>query len=186
MPFLLFLVYPLAELYTYYIFAVRYSFSEALLMTLTSGLLGLFLMLVQGRAVLMQLQSMLVQQKLPSKSLLHRGVLIFSGFCFFLPGLINDVIGILCILPGIRHLLVFLVLAKLSKAMARGAVFKNVFVFSGGMGRGGPAAGQGPWGAGQGPWGAGSTGFGHGPREEREATVVDITPKEISHKNRSE
>lgn len=178
MPFLLFLIYPLAELYTYYVFAVRYSFSEALLITLTSGLLGLFLMLVQGRAVLIELQSLLVQQKLPSKNLLHRGVLMFSGFCFFIPGLLNDVVGILCILPGIRHMVVFLVLGKLSKAMARGAVFKNVFVFSGGMnpggmGRGGHSAGHGP-------------GFGRGPREERDATVVDITPKEVTHKTRSE
>jgi hypothetical protein len=67
--------------------------------------------------------------------------------------------------------------------MARGAVFKNVFVFSGGMNLGGMGRRA---GSGTGPWGAGPAGFDHGPREERDATVVDISPKEISHKNRSE
>jgi UPF0716 protein FxsA len=157
MPFLLLIVFPVLELYGYYRFALAFSFWDAILIAMSSGVLGLFIMLTQGRAALLQLQRALQMGQVPSSRIMHRVLMAFGGFLIFMPGLFSDVLGILLILPGLRHLIVFLFKVKLTKFLSRG----NFRVFSGGFGAAGGFSRAGD--------------FPQEPPQEREAQVIDIT-----------
>jgi UPF0716 protein FxsA len=161
---LLFVLFPIAEIYTYFQFIEAYSFMDAVFYTLTAAALGLFLMSFTGRAVLMEMQTSFAQQKLPADRLLHRSVFLLGGLLIFIPGILSDFLGTLCLLPGFRHLVVKYAKVKFSSGMTKG----SVRFFNAGMGNmGGPGGFSAQWPPPQ--------------REERDATVVDVTPISISH-----
>ncbi|MFN7825296.1 MAG: FxsA family protein [Pseudobdellovibrionaceae bacterium] len=162
MPFLLLIIFPVLELYGYYRFALAFSFWDAVLIGISSGVLGLFIMLTQGRAALLQLQVSLQGGQVPSSRIMHRVMMALGGFLIFIPGLVSDVMGIFLILPGLRHLIVFLFKLKLIKFLSRG----NFRIFSGGFGA---AGGFGTHG------GFPGSDFPQEPRQERDAQVIDIT-----------
>jgi len=108
--FLLFFLFPIAELYTFILFVEKYSFIDALLALLTSAALGIFLIQIQGRSSLASLQKDFAQnpQNL-TDSLLIKGLGLLSGVMFIIPGFISDIIGLLFLLPGTRHLIAWMI-----------------------------------------------------------------------------
>ncbi len=165
----LFLLYPFAELYVFYKFIEAYSFADALFLVFLSGILGILIMKIQGKATLQSFQQNIVQGKLPTNQILHRSLVVVGGLLLLIPGIISDVLGILCILPGTRHLLVWYLKAMFAKGLLRGRVFVHGF---GRPGAGGPG------------FGAGGPSFGTGV--ERDAQVVDIEPIEITHERKDQ
>ena len=168
MIFLLFLIFPFAEVYTYYKFIEAYSFLDAVLFTMTSGILGVIVMSSQGRAAFVGVQAELAQGKIPANMILHRAVLMLGGLLLFIPGILSDVIGLLCIMPGTRHLIVWYVKFSLLKGITKG----SVRFFTSNMG--GFTAGFG--GFGQGPFARPNASVDN---DERDVTpqVIDVTPK---------
>lgn len=170
--FLLILIFPFVELFLFYKFIQAYSFLDALFLVFLSGVLGVFIMKLQGKATLQSFQKDLVQGRLPATQILHRGLVVVGGLLLLIPGIASDVMGILCILPGSRHLLVLYLKAMFARGLLRGRVYMNGF-------------GRGPFGPG-GP----TDGFtAHRPFErqpERDAQVVDIEPLEITHQRKDD
>jgi UPF0716 family protein affecting phage T7 exclusion len=163
--FFLFFLFPVAEIYTYFKFIAAYSFIDAILYTLTSAALGMMLMSLTGKAVVADMQKNLSQQKLPTDRIMHRAVLLLGGLLIFLPGILSDILGALCLLPGSRHLVVAYAKIKFAGAFAKGSI--RFFKTGAGAGMGGMGAGAAQW-----------------PppiREERDATIVDVTPISVSH-----
>lgn len=157
-PFLI-LIYPFAEIYAFYRFMEAYGFLNGVFLVLFSGFLGISILVFQGKAALMGLQNSLNQGKLPANEILHRALIMLGGLLLVVPGIISDVIGLLCILPISRHLLIGYFKMTLMKAMAQGRV--GFFRFQQGQTR-------------------------QSHPQERDATVVDITPLEIIHQNRND
>jgi UPF0716 protein FxsA len=163
----LFLLFPFVELYVFYKFIQVYSFVDALFLIFLSGLLGVLIMKMQGRATLQLFQRDIVQGQLPANQILHRALVVVGGLLLFVPGIVSDFLGLLCILPGSRHLLVLYLKAMFAKGLLRGKVFVN------GFGRPPPGFG----------------GFQRPMRQsssERDAEVVDIEPIEITHQRKDE
>jgi UPF0716 family protein affecting phage T7 exclusion len=155
---LLILIFPFAEFYVFYRFIDAYSFLDALLLVVLSSLAGVLIMKSQGKAALALFQQNLAQGKLPATKILHRSVIVVGGLLLFIPGIISDVLGILCILPGSRHLIVFYLKLMFAKGLLKGQVFVSGFASR-----------------------AGGFDQSSKTREERDVQVVDIEPIEISH-----
>lgn len=157
-----FLLYPLAEIYSFYRFIEAFSFFDAVLWVLLSGFLGMSILAIQGKAAIKGLQASLNQGKIPGNEILHRGLIMFGGFLLLIPGIISDVIGFLCILPISRHLIASYLKIALAKGITRGRL--GFFRFQQRPSR---------------------SPFEAAP-PERDAKVVEITPLEIVHQNQGE
>lgn len=92
-----------------------------------------------GKALLMEAQRNFSEGQVPDSKILHRVLMFLGGFLIFLPGVISDLLGVLLILPGFRHLLVIYFRIYLAKSINRGSFrfFKmgaGGFAFRGGFG----------------------------------------------------
>lgn len=163
MPAFLILIYPFAEIYAFYRFIQAYSFGDAILFILLSALLGVSVIVIQGKAAFRGLQLSLTQGKMPANQILHRALILLGGLLLMVPGIISDFVGVLCILPISRHLFIGYLKRLFAKALSQGRV--GFFHFQQGQARS--------------PFSA-----SFDPPEERDATVVDITPIEIVHQTK--
>jgi UPF0716 protein FxsA len=155
MPVLLIFLFPVAEIYLLIRLGDLYGFVNVLLMMLTTGALGLGVMVLQGKSVVRDAQKSFARGQVPGNIILHRGLIFMGGFLLFLPGVMTDILGICLILPGIRHLLAVYVRVMLARGMARG----SIRFFSAG----------------------GAAGFSSGSlRPERDAQVIDVEALETS------
>lgn len=118
---LLFLLYPFAEIFVWYKFIQVFSFLDALLLVLTGGMLGLLIIFIQGRSVWIQAQQSLMQGKLPTNAILHRGVVMMGGILILLPGLLSKAVGFAFVMPGLRHLIVWYMKWMLAGKIANGS-----------------------------------------------------------------
>lgn len=118
---LLILFYPFLEGYAWYLFIERYSFLDALFLVMTGVVLGLVIMMMQGRAALGILQTTLSSGQTPASKVVHRGVVMFGGLLIFLPGLLSKILGVFFILPGFRHFMVWFFRWYLAGKVAKGS-----------------------------------------------------------------
>jgi UPF0716 family protein affecting phage T7 exclusion len=165
MPLLLLLVFPIAEIYAFTVFVQKYGFLEGLATLFISGFLGIFVMKSVGRAIVTDFQTNLSRGRLPTSQVIHRTVVVVGGLLLMIPGLVSDVLGLICIMPGTRHLIVLYVKFMFAKGLFKASRGFS-FVFNGKKFEGFQNAGP--------DFRAGST-------HERDATVIDVTPIEISH-----
>lgn len=163
-------LYPFAEIYVFISFIDAYSFWDALLLTMGSGLIGLIIMMSQGRAALVSIQQDLAAGKNPNDRILHQLLILLGGLLIFLPGFINDIVGLLLVLPGTRHLMLYFFKSTLLRQITQGRI--RVFNSGGGFGGGFSGFRRGP----QGPH--------FDDRVERDAKVIDVTPIEITHEDK--
>lgn len=152
----LILFYPFIEIYLFYKFVQAYSFVDGLLFLLSSALLGLLILGLQGKSVANSLRENMAQGQIPSNRIIHRACIMFGGLLLIIPGLLSDLLGVLLILPGTRHLFILYFKAKILRGLQNGRVrfFSNVDL-----------RGQAQY---------------HRP-PERDAQVVDVTPIEVTH-----
>lgn len=113
-------VFPFLEIFLLYKAVMQYSFFDVLMWLITAFILGSIISSFVGRAVLHDIQATMMQGKMPSDRLLHRGMVMFGGFLFMLPGLLSDFLAVFFILPGTRHLLLWYIRAKLQKGLNTG------------------------------------------------------------------
>jgi UPF0716 protein FxsA len=130
---LFFFAYPFLEIYAWYIFIERYSFSDAVMLVFTTGILGMMIVYLQGRIAIMSFQASLAQGKVPTNSVLHKALVMFGGLLIFAPGLFSKLAGAILVLPGLRHLAVIYLKFIFSKKIASGTfkVFSNLGGFGG-------------------------------------------------------
>lgn len=160
------MIFPLAEIYAFTVFVQKYGFLNGLATLIISGILGVFVMKSVGRAIVSDFQMSLSQGQLPPSRTLHRTVVVVGGLLLMIPGLISDLFGLLCILPGTRHLIVLYIKFMFAKGLFR-ATKGFTFVFNG-QNFGSRASTD--------------TNF----RAERDAKIIDVTPLEVTHTQKEE
>lgn len=75
---------------------------NAVLLTIGTAILGLYIARLQGFAVMRKMQSTMNQGGTPVEGLVHGFFLFLAGIMLFLPGFITDSIGVLLLIPPIR------------------------------------------------------------------------------------
>lgn len=155
--FLFFLAWPFLEIYLFIKVVGVWGWFNALMATLTGFFFGLLIVKSQGRIFFANVQAELAQGRVPARSMINSSLLFIGGFFILVPGFFSDIIGILLVLPGSRHLIALYVRTYLARKVVNGS-FK---IFSGGF----------------------AQGFGQGRPSGREFTQErDVTPQVIDVK----
>jgi UPF0716 family protein affecting phage T7 exclusion len=148
------LLFPIVEILVFIKFVQAYSFLDACLALMTSAFVGLLIMKMQGQVIFTKIQSQLIQGKIPDNQTLHNAFVLLGGLLIFIPGFVSDILGVLCILPGSRHLLIFYFKNSLMQGLSKGSI--KVF------GRVNRTEAY----------------------QERDAQVIDIEPLKVVHENK--
>lgn len=142
MPLLVFLGFPILEIYVMYKVGSRIGGWETIWLLMVSGFAGLLILQTKGRAIAVQMQAQMARGEVPVGKLFHSVLIVLGGLLLMIPGFISDVFGWLLIIPGPRHMLGFFLRRFLEKQIRKGTLrFQQTGGFSfgfGGLGRQGP------------------------------------------------
>ncbi|HIW61546.1 MAG TPA: FxsA family protein [Candidatus Stackebrandtia excrementipullorum] len=110
-------VYLLAELAAFAGVVMAIGIGWTIVVFLATGLVGAVLLRVNGVKAMRAYREAILERKPPGQAVVT-GVLGVSGaILLLLPGIVTDVVGLLCVLPGTRSLLRPLVTRFLEKQM---------------------------------------------------------------------
>ncbi len=104
--FLLFLVFPLLELFVMIRVGSSIGASATLLLVLASGVFGVICIRLAGLTTALNVRQRMAQGEVPNREMLNGLLLVLAGGLLFLPGFISDVIGLVCLLPFTRSWLI--------------------------------------------------------------------------------
>lgn len=71
-----------------------------------SAVLGALLLRFQGFSTLQRVRSTLGRGEIPAIEMFEGAVLLIAGVLFLIPGFVTDVLGFLCLIPGLRRRLI--------------------------------------------------------------------------------
>lgn len=160
-----FLVFTLLEVYIFSLFVDYYGFWESLLIYFIPSVFGMLIISIYGRASMMALQMKLAKGEEPTGSLLNTAAIFIGGLMLIPPSMILRFFALILILPGIRHLFLFLAksffLAKIISKIKTNQ-FGNGFFYMGSFGSGDFYQTQ------------------NRPPEERDVSVIDVEAIDVS------
>ncbi|OLS59384.1 FxsA family protein [Pseudomonas putida] len=102
---LLFLAFPILELYVFFKVSSSIGFFPALLLIFAGSALGILVVRVAGLATALRTRDSLQRGEMPAEDMFHGLMLALGGGLLLIPGFISDVFGLLLLLPFVRRLL---------------------------------------------------------------------------------
>lgn len=102
----LFLLFPILELAVLIKVGGAIGVLPTLLLLVAAGVLGVLCLRLAGFATALRARERLARGELPDQEVLEGLVIAVGGGLLLLPGFISDVLGLLCLLPFTRRLLV--------------------------------------------------------------------------------
>jgi len=102
--FVLFVLWPLAELFVIVKVSEWLGFLWMLLLLVISWPVGTRLLRAQGRVALGRLGDAVTQGRTPAREVVDGALVLFGGLLLIVPGFITDAIGLLLLVPPIRSL----------------------------------------------------------------------------------
>ena len=103
---LLFLLFPVLELYVFFKVSTAIGFFPALLLIIAGSMLGVLVVRVAGLATALKARESLNRGELPAQQMLEGLMLALGDGLLVLPGFINDAAGLLLLFPPVRRFLV--------------------------------------------------------------------------------
>ena len=104
--FALFLAVPLIEIGLFIKVGGWLTLWPTLGIVLATGVLGTFLVHRQGRQVLADLRGAMATVGNPLSPLAHGALVLFAGALLLTPGFFTDTIGLLLLIPAVRHVVI--------------------------------------------------------------------------------
>jgi UPF0716 protein FxsA len=101
---LLFLLWPIAELFVAFKVAEAIGFLLLLLLLAASWPVGTWALRSQGRVVARRLASAIAEHRAPTKETVDGVLVLLGGGLLLVPGFITDIFGLLLLLPPTRAL----------------------------------------------------------------------------------
>lgn len=121
--FLLFLVFPLLELFVLIRVGSSIGASATLLLVLASGVLGVLCIRLAGLTTALNVRQRMAQGEVPNREMLNGLLLVVAGGLLFLPGFISDVIGLIGLLPMTRSWLIKRIALHMTQGAGQAAGF---------------------------------------------------------------
>lgn len=113
---------PFIEVYFYFksieLIGGWYSF----LLSFLNICLGFFLFKLAGFQVVRRVQSDLKNSKLPTRQILKTLIQLVAAVLLIIPGFFTDLLALFILVPGLSHLVVFVIAKKIDQAIKRGAI----------------------------------------------------------------
>ena len=103
---------PLLEIYLLIKIGAVIGFLPTLLLLLGAASLGTYLLNTQGWSTWVRLQQSLAGGELPTTELIDGAIILAGGVLLLLPGFLSDVLGLLCLFPRTRRVIVAYVIRK--------------------------------------------------------------------------
>jgi UPF0716 protein FxsA len=120
---LLLLLFPVLELFVLVKVGMSIGFLPTFLLVVGGSMLGIFVVRVAGLATAMSARQSLARGELPAQQMLDGLMMTIGGGLLVLPGFISDVLGLLCLMPFTRHLIVGRVRRRAEAQAARQRAF---------------------------------------------------------------
>ena len=114
--FLWFVAATLLEIFVFIEVGSNIGAWSTIALILLSAIAGLSLVRIQGFYTLMEVQRKISVGEPPAKDVLSGVMLALSGLLLVLPGFVSDILGLLLLLPPIRHWLAERWLSKVQVA----------------------------------------------------------------------
>ena len=121
---LLFTLVPALELALLIEVGSRIGTAATISLVVATGVLGAALARQQGLLVLRRIQAELSAGRLPASSLVDGVIVLMAGALLVTPGILTDVLGILCLVPGFRSL----VKARLRRRFERALLGQRIIM----------------------------------------------------------
>ncbi len=90
---------PFVEIYFLVKLSGSIGFSNTLLIVIATGVLGAWLLRIQGHSILMEIQKQTQQNRLPSDAIAKGFMTFVGGLLLLTPGVLTDLIGLSLIFP---------------------------------------------------------------------------------------
>ncbi len=113
---LLFIGLPLVEIYVLVLVGRQIGALPTVALVIGSALLGIALLKRQGYQTLTRARAKMAEGVMPAKEMASGIFLAVGGLLLLIPGFVTDVLGLACLIPGVRHLLLLWVQRRLKGA----------------------------------------------------------------------
>jgi UPF0716 protein FxsA len=110
--FLLMLGLPTLELYLLIQVGGEIGALPAVFLVVFTAVLGSLLVRQQGLSTLRRVRQALDRNEVPALQMLEGAVLLVGGLLLLIPGFLTDFLGFLCLVPGLRRLLIVRLIAR--------------------------------------------------------------------------
>ncbi len=108
-PFLIFLLLvvglPTLEIYLLIEIGSDIGAFPTVFLVVFTAVLGTYMVRRQGMSTLQRVQQSMGRDEMPALELLEAAMLLFAGLLLLIPGFFTDALGFLCLVPGLRKLL---------------------------------------------------------------------------------
>jgi UPF0716 protein FxsA len=135
---LLFTVVPAIEIGLFVVVGGKLGLLNTLAVVLLVGVAGAALARAEGARVLLEIRDALAAGRMPTRELAEGALVVAAGALLLTPGFFTDILALLLLIPGSRHIAMALLMrwfeGRLQAGVAAGAA-------GGGQGQ----AGGGPW-----------------------------------------
>ena len=131
---LLFIVVPIVELILLIQLGGLIGMWPTIGLIVVTGAAGASLARWQGLSVLRQIQVDMASGKLPGGALVDGVIILMAAALMVTPGLLTDICGFLCLVPGVRGVMKRMLRRRFEKAITDGS--GNIFIHTGGGGPG--------------------------------------------------
>jgi len=131
---LLFIVVPIVELILLIQLGGLIGMWPTIGLIVVTGAAGASLARWQGLSVLRQIQIDMASGKLPGGALVDGVIILMAAALMVTPGLLTDIVGFLCLVPGFRGVMKRMLKRRFEKAIADGS--GSFFIRVGGGGPG--------------------------------------------------
>lgn len=108
------LLAPLVELYLLIRVGSQIGALPTILLSLFTAVLGVYLVRLQGFAVLSRIAGAMERREAVAAELIDGALLLVAGLCLLIPGFATDTLGFLLLLPLLRRSLARVVLHRLA------------------------------------------------------------------------
>jgi UPF0716 protein FxsA len=102
----LLLLFPVLELFVFFQVSVAIGFFPALALIIAGSAIGVLVVRVAGLATALSARQSLQRGELPADTVFQGLMLAIGGGLLLLPGFISDILGVICLLPVTRRVLV--------------------------------------------------------------------------------
>lgn len=109
---MLFLLIPVIEIWLLIKVGGALGVLPTILLLILAGMLGMALLRHQGFATLARFQRSMNEGQVPAQAMLDGVVLLVAGVLFMIPGFFSDILGLLCLFPPTRYLLLKVLLKR--------------------------------------------------------------------------
>lgn len=123
--FVLFLLFPLAELYLLIKVGSSIGALATILLLVLSGIAGILLLRLAGFATAWRARERLARGELPEREMLQGLMMAIGGGLLFLPGFISDLLALVVLFPPSRNFLFRLISRRIEAQVRRQRAFAD-------------------------------------------------------------